>query len=158
MINDDRMTANLAVIHLAQAATHKKIIRHYAPTVDPKLLQMYHVGTHPMGWNHRESEVWTKTEDALFAVRAHRLFIQLFPNNTDYSMKLSAKDLYEWFFCYSQIYPNDEMTTNRLHYMVGMVRDLRLRIKENCAYCHQSYVIHQDMYTQQECAVCKRLV
>lgn len=157
MITDERMLANLAAINLAKASINKVILKLYAPQFDQRLLQMFHVKDHPKGWVHRTSETWTKSDEAVFAVRAHRIFIEIFAANRDYQMTLGAQDLWEWYFTYSQLYPADEMTPNRLHYMISMIRSGTLRIKESCSHCNQTYVIHQDMYTLSDCAICRRV-
>lgn len=157
MITDERLLANLAAANLAKASIAKKILKLYAPSFDGKLLDSFHVKDHPKGWTHRTSETWTKAEQAIYAVRAHRIFIALFVANRDYQMTLSVQDLWDWFFTYTQLYPADEMTPNRLHYMIGMIRSGTLRIKESCSTCNLPFVVHQDNYTQADCAICRRV-
>lgn len=157
MITDERMLANLAAANLAKASISKSILKLYAPKFDSKLLELFHVMEHPKGWTHRTSETWTKSDEAIYAVRAHRLFIAIFVANRDYQKTLAVQDLWEWFFTYSQLYPEDEMTPNRMHYMIGMIRAGTLRIKESCVTCNLPFVIHQDNFTHTECAICRRI-
>lgn len=156
-MSDERLIATMAAMKLAGASTSKSIIAHYAPNFDTASLLAHHVKDHPRGWNHRQSEAWTKTDDAVYAVRAHRLFCDIFENNRDYEMKLTAKDLWDWYFTYTMIYPQDEMTANRMHYMVGLVREGKLRIKPACNNCGKGYVVHRDQYIYDDCAICRKI-
>lgn len=156
---DDRVISSLAAICLAKSSTHKKIIKLYT-NIDASTLNMYHVPKHPRGWDHRDSELWTKSHDAVFAVRAHRLFIRLFAKNPDYSLPLRAIDLWEWYQTYSTLYPEDEVTANRLHYIVQMLREGKLRIKSDenaCEKCGNSYVVHRELYAYKACPICRRV-
>lgn len=119
---DDRMIGKLAAINLAMIATHKKVIRSVAPEIDPATLKQYHQPKHPRGWDHRYSEIWTKNHQSVLAVRAHRVFISLFAKNQNYDLPLRAVDLWDWYQTYAILYPHDEMTANRMHYMVQMIR------------------------------------
>lgn len=156
---DDRVISNLAAICLAKHSTHKKVIKLYT-NIDAATLNMYHVAKHPRGWDHRDSELWTKNQDAVFAVRAHRLFIRLFAKNLDYALPLRAVDLWEWYQTYSLLYPEDEVTANRLHYIVQMVREGKLRVKAGehaCESCGNSYVVHRELYAYKSCPICRRV-
>ncbi len=152
---DDRMIGKLAAINLAMIATHKKVIRSVAPEIDPATLKQYHQPKHPRGWDHRYSEIWTKNHQSVLAVRAHRVFISLFAKNQNYDLPLRAVDLWDWYQTYAILYPHDEMTANRMHYMVQMIRSDKLRIKPCCSSCGQSFVVHQELWAYTSCPICR---
>lgn len=152
---DDRMIGRLAAINLALSATHKKVIKSVAPEIDPATLNQYHQPKHPRGWDHRYSEIWTKNQQSVLAVRAHRVFISLFAKNQNYDLPLRAIDLWDWYQTYAILYPHDEMTANRMHYMVQMIRSDKLRIKPCCSSCGQSFVVHQELWAYTSCPICR---
>jgi hypothetical protein len=157
LTTDDRLLSELAAINLAKASISKSILETYQPKVDKRVWLKFHAAEHPRGLKHRTSEGWAKADTDFIVVRAHRIFIEIFALNRDYAKDLRVQDLWDWYFTYTQLYPNDDMTPNRLHYMIGMIRANTLRIKECCTTCGKSFVIHQDMFTLTDCAICRRV-
>jgi hypothetical protein len=119
------------------------------------MYKQYYAGPADGQKRQRVSEGWMRGKESYLIVRAHRIFIRLFPNNEDYSRLISVCDLWSFFQAYVTLYPQDNMTPNRLHYMIEKVRARRLRIMKECTSCGKPFLLHEEEFTWLPCVVCE---
>ncbi|WP_240224680.1 hypothetical protein [Rheinheimera hassiensis] len=151
---DQRMQSLLAACHLAKFGMNENLLNIYYP-LDKGMYKQYYAGPADGQKRQRVSEGWMRGKEAYLIVRAHRIFIHLFPGNEDYSRLISVTDLWCFFQAYVTLYPQDNMTPNRMHYMIEKVRARRLRIMKECCSCGKPFLLHEEEFTWLPCAVCE---
>lgn len=134
---------------LAQHGTAKNIMR----SMMPKYERYVSVFGKP---TQRHALNWVRSSDGFLGDRAIRLFAQLFTINA-INKPMQITELCQFTQTYITRYPSDEMTANRLHYMIQSIRSGEFIVKEKCKCCGKIFVVHRDDSLQKECHICKTI-
>ena len=138
---------------LAENGTKKHIIECLIPLSDKYLKDIYK--TAPKS-KHRYGNHWLRCESAYMADRAYRLFILLFGSEA-VNKPINIIELTLFCQTYFTKFPSDEMSTDRLHYLILSIRNGDAIIKEKCNCCGQPFVLHRDESFERTCHICKIL-
>lgn len=105
---------------------------------------------------HRYGTHWMRTEAAYTGDRALRLLIELFSISV-LDRPLSLIDLVLAEQTYKIKYPSDEMSTNRIYYMIQSIRNGDAVVVERCKSCGHPFVVHRHDAVESKCNICKLL-
>lgn len=154
MMIDPKILALQYATWLAKQKTQKKIVTFYYPPAAKFIGDYYPLAKGEE--KHRVGDFWVRSELAYTADRAYRLFIKLFPNDAIHNKPLTINDFCRFCELYFNTYPNDEMSTNRLHFFIQSVRDGEIIEMGKCQCCGQPYVVYRHDCQLKTCGVCRR--
>lgn len=154
MVMDPKIAALQSATWLAQLKTQKKIVLFYYPPAMKFIGDYYPLAKGDE--KHREGNFWVRSELAYTADRAYRLFLQLFPKGAIQNKPLTIHDFHRYCELYFNTYPNDEMSTNRLHFFIQSIREGEVVEMGKCNSCHQPYVVYRHDCQIKTCGVCRR--
>lgn len=135
-------SSNLSIIEdadfLAQNGIQRKILNSY---LNVSFAFGIKFGEDPNGFTHRTGNVWVRDiQLSHTADRAYRLLVSMYPNALS---KFCVRELASWYKAYMGLYPNDEMSINRLHLLLTAIRAGDCLVHESCATCKKDYILHQ---------------
>lgn len=154
MVRDTKIIALQSALWLASVKTQKKIVLFYCPAADKFVNEYYPIPKAEE--RHRHGTNWLRSELAYTADRAYRLFIRLFSEQAIFDKPLTVHDFYRYANLYFNTYPSDDMSTNRLHYLIQSIRDGEVVVMGNCKKCNQPFIAHRNDCLSRVCGVCKR--
>jgi hypothetical protein len=103
---------------------------------------------------HRAGTNWLRSDSAFVGVRALRLIERLFKCNKC-DRPLTAAEFHTLCNCYFTQYPMDEdMSTNRMHYLIQSIRNGEVLVHDNCSTCHKSFLTHREEAHHRKCSFC----
>ncbi len=154
MVKDTKLQALSSAIWLATQKTQKKIVLSYYPMASRFINEHYPLAKGDE--RHREGNFWVRSDLAYTADRAYRLFLELFPGEAIVSKPLTVIDFARYSQLYFNTYPNDDMSTNRLHFFIQSIRDGEVVRMKKCKCCDKPYVVHRNDCQIQICGICRR--
>lgn len=133
--------------------TQKKIAMHYCGDLGGYTKKQYRA-MGEMKPKHRAGTHWLKGDFLFVADRALRIFINMF-GIEKLDRILTEKEYRKLCTTYMTVYPmDDEMSTNRMHYLIDSIRRQDVVLHEACKCCGQPYVTHRDECFKRKCNVC----
>lgn len=154
MVKDNKIIALEASLWLASLNTQKKIVLFYYPAA-ARFIDSYYSNV-KLNEGHRSGTNWLRGELAYTADRAYRLFVKIFSQQAILDKPLTVHDFYRFCTLYFNTYPKDDMSTNRLHYLIQSIRDGEVVEMGGCKKCNQSFIVHRNDCLIKVCGVCKR--
>lgn len=141
----------MAARWLAQNGTNKHILEGMIPLSEKNVKEFYRSAPKSP---HRYGTHWLRCEGAYMADRAYRLFIQLFGNSA-LSKPLSVIEFSLYCQTYLTKFPSDDMSSNRLHYLIQSIRNGDAVVKDTCSCCGLPFVVHRDESIEKVCNICR---
>lgn len=155
MALDPKLQALEAALWLASQKTQKKIVLFYNPAASGLIAEYYPLAKGDE--RHRVGEYWVRSEQAAYtADRAYRLFIKLFSAEAIKNKPLTVVEFSRFCKLYFNSYPNDDMSTNRLHFFIQAIREGVIVEMTKCKCCGEPYVVHRFDCQLKTCGVCRR--
>lgn len=153
MSYDIRTQARLAAQQLAQVGLSRDLLEYFG--VDREVIELYSRKEHPRWGQQRQSKsmAWLRGPEAVYVVRAYRIFVMLFSRNANFEKPVTIVDLWDWYEVYSLIYPEDVVTAGRLWGIFQKVLDKTL-VPQSCKECGHPYLVHVEDYALQTCSIC----
>lgn len=142
-----------AMRFLVAQGTEKKITLQYCGTLHGLTEREYL--TKSVKPKHRAGTHWLKGEYRYIADRAIRLFIDTLGFDK-LNHRITASEFKKYSEIYFTVYPcDDEVSTNRLHYMINSIREHKALYHEACDKCNKPFVTHIDDYMKKSCHICE---
>lgn len=139
---------------LAENGTEKVIIESLLPKSEKFLKESFKIAKKN---KHRFGIYWIRDSNFNFmADRAYRLFIDLF-SAEGLVRRLSVVEFSLYCQTYLTKYPQDEMSANRLHYLIQAIRTGDVVVISSCKCCAQPFVVHRYECLDKICHICRLL-
>lgn len=149
---DPKLKVINAAMFLAENGAQKKIIQGYIGSSNCVRGLALSYGSDPLNYEHRAGIKWIRdTFLAVIADRAYRLFTRMFFKSVNDIFDIV--ELQSWYLTYRGLYPGDEVSINRLHYLLSSLRAKDIVIIDRCNICGEEYIIHPHDY-RTSCALC----
>jgi hypothetical protein len=138
---------------MVQMATEKKITMQYCGTLHGLTDREY--STSKLKPKHRAGTHWLRGDNRYMADRLIRLFKNLF-GLEKLNSRLSAVEFADLCRTYFTVYPcDDEISTNRVHYLIDAVRERKAVVHKQCKCCGQPFVTHISDSHKSICQICE---
>lgn len=143
-----------AVQFLIKNGTQKKITMQYCGNVRGFTEQAY-AGIECVKPKHRQGTHWLKGDYLYVADRSLRLFVKMF-NFQKLDRVLHYTEYHKLCEAYMIVFPqDDEMSTNRMHYLVDSIRRRDVIVHESCKSCNKPFITHRDKSNKRVCSICE---
>lgn len=147
------------MVRLASLGTTPAILNRYPVHASRKIVEQSKL---PAPYDHRNFSGWTrKSSGRIVAERVLDIFTRLYAqdNSPEAARAVFKREpdefrLIDVYDIYTSIYPQDEITTNRIYFLAGHIRNKEIIINpEGCRCCKKVFLHHMsDNYSL--CAVC----
>jgi hypothetical protein len=105
---------------------------------------------------HRYGVHWLRIDGAYQADRVYRLFVQIFGKDA-LSNAVNGVDFAMFCQTYLAKFPSDDMSANRIHYLMQSILNGDAVVYQSCNCCGQPYVMHKDDKLFKTCNICRTL-
>ena len=142
-----------AVQFLILNGTQKKITMQYCSNVHGFTEKSY-AGIEYVKPKHRQGTHWLKSDGLYVADRALRLFLKMFTVKK-LDRILTYNEYHKLCETYMTMFPqDDEMSTNRMHYLIDSIRRQDVTVHESCKCCKKYFITHRDKSNARICSIC----
>lgn len=154
MLTDARLELFEAAKWLAQNGTEKVIIKSLIPDDVSKNLASGFYSRNDLG--HRYGTHWLRCEDGYTGTRVYRLIMKIYGSEF-LQRKMGLVEFRTISEAYFMQFPEDAMSTNRIHYLIQSLLTGDAIVNEKCRTCSKPYVTHRDDCLKRDCPICEML-
>jgi hypothetical protein len=152
------MNSNLQLFEsakwLAEQGTEQVIIRSLLPEdVSKSLVSDYYIKKKKA---HRYGTHWLRCDESYTGTRVYRLLLKVY-DGALLHRKMSLIEFQTVCMAYFMQFPNDAMSTNRIHYLIQSIHTGDAIVNDKCTSCKQPFVTHRDDCLKRVCPICELL-
>lgn len=154
-VNNSLQNRISAAQFLIKHGTQKKITMSYCGSLAGYVEREYGSGHH-VTKKHRVGTHWLRGDSSYMGVRALRLMKKILGEKV-LDKPLNGPEFVSLCNTYFTNYPqDDEMTTNRMHYLIQAIRCGEVVVHKRCGCCHHQYITHRDEAHKRVCFICEK--
>lgn len=147
------------MVRLASLGTTPAILNRYPVHASRKIVEQAKA---PAPYDHRNFSGWTrKANGRIIAERILGIFIRFYAqeNSPEAARAVFKREpdefkLLDVYDVYTSIYPKDEITTNRIYFLAGHIRNKEIIINPVGCSCCKKVFLHHMSDNHSLCAVC----
>lgn len=125
---------------LACFGIEKRLIKHYS-NLNPRVFDDYYNSYSVVP--HREGMTWIKSPyESHLGDRVIRVYEHVVGIEASDECEITPKQLLEVTKAYLAIYPRDDMSVNRIYYLLRSIKAGIVGIERSCITCHKPYHVH----------------